>query len=81
MNELLKETPTEFVPGKMSDDALRQNLRFVAERDKEMFGRFVPVTRDGGGVSMMHETDIPNYPRDGALANVPVRNEPANMNQ
>lgn len=71
MHELLKETPAEFVPGEMSEDQLRKNLRFVAERDAHILGQFVPVMRDGGGISMMHETEMPNFPRDGALANVP----------
>ena len=74
MNELLKETPAEFVPGEMSEGALRKNLRFVADRDREVLARFVPVMRDGGGISMTHETDMPNYPRDGALANNLVSN-------
>ena len=59
-----KETPAEFVPSELSDAALRENLSFVAGRDKDVLSRFIPVFRDGGGISMIHETELLNYPRD-----------------
>ena len=67
MNPLIfEEAPVDFVPSILSDMDLQKNLRFVADRDRDLLDRFMPVKLDGGGITLMHETNHPTYPRDGA---------------